>query len=154
MTLMRPEQQKPLEHLEQQALGVRERIEALEEEYRSRKQELQNELRTAVLACHQAGIPVSKICMAYGTTNRHTIYEIIRNANEITKLSKGDNWSMIATGANTYIITVEGLGPARWSGTANIEIRDGEILTDTPPFQYNSTDNLKRQILEAHNANS
>jgi hypothetical protein len=151
---MRPEQQKPLEHLEQQALGVRERLEALEEEYRSRKQELQNELRTAVLACHQAGIPVSKICVAYGTTNRHTIYEIIRNANEITKLSKGDNWSMIATGANTYIITVEGLGPARWSGTANIEIRDGEILTDTPPFQYNSTDNLKRQILEAHNANS
>lgn len=154
MTLMRPEQQKPLEHLEQQAVGVRQRIEALEEEYRSRKLALQNELKTAVLACHQAGIPVSKICVAYGTTNRHTIYEIIRKAEQITQVSRGENWSMIATSPNTYTITVEGLGPAKWSGTANIEIRDGEILTDTPPFQYNSTDAFKRQILEAHNANS
>ena len=154
MTLMRPEQQRPLEHLEQQAVGVRKRVEDLEEEYRRRKQELQNELKTAVLACHQAGIPVSKICAAYGTTNRHTIYEIIRNANQITRVSKGENWSMVATGTNTYTITVEGLGPAKWSGTANIEIRDGEVLSDTPPFQYNSTDAFKRQILEAHNANS
>lgn len=154
MTLMRPEQQRPLEHLEQQAVGVRKRVEELEEEYRRRKQELQNELKTAVIACHQAGIPVSKICAAYGTTNRHTIYEIIRNANEITRVSKGENWSMVATGKNTYTITVEGLGPAKWSGTANIEIVNGEVLSDTPPFQYNSTDAFKRQILEAHNANS
>lgn len=154
MTLLSPGQQQVLAILGAKVAEVELELQKLEENYKNQRQLIKDQLKPFVISCNQQGVPVSQICTAYGTKNRNAIYDIINETTQAVRRIEGETWDMVSTGSSTYIINIRDLGPGRWSGSANIEIKDNDVVTDTPPFRYNATDALKRQIIEAHNAST
>lgn len=87
----------------------------------------------AVRLADEAGVPRTQIGKAMGTTNYRTVQDILERSSSITvtgtaPAAPSEEWKVTRTNSG-WSLTLFGFGPARVSGNAIVENRDGELAT-------------------------
>ena len=131
MTKLTPQAEQALRDLRAKDLEYRERKAKLEldlkQEMAERLRGIRKERDTALIVAAQSGVPRTQLGKAIGTTNYKTVQDILAESGPaLVKNEMG--WSL-AKGfdSNQYSLRIDNLGHAKVTGTAIIEITDGEI---------------------------
>lgn len=131
MTKLTPQADQALRDLRTKDLEYRERKAKLELDLKlemaERLRGIRKERDTALIVAAQAGVPRTQLGKAIGTTNYKTVQDILAESGPaLVKSEVG--WSLAKTmDTNQYSLRIENLGHARVTGTAIIDIVDGEI---------------------------
>jgi hypothetical protein len=131
LTKLTPQAEQALRDLRAKDLEYRERKAKLEldlkQEMAERLRGIRKERDTALIVAAQSGVPRTQLGKAIGTTNYKTVQDILAESGPaLVKNEMG--WSL-AKGfdSNQYSLRIDNLGHAKVTGTAIIEITDGEI---------------------------
>lgn len=131
MTKLTPQAEMALRELRARDVEYRERKARLEIELKMELQErlkvLREERNNALVLAAQAGVPRTQLGKAIGTTNYKTVQDILAEASPAL-VSSDLGWSLLKTGEkNQYTLQITNLGHAKVSGSAVVEIVDGDI---------------------------
>lgn len=131
MTKLSPKAEQALQNLRQLDVEYRRRRSEIEQDLRTRLNDLIAETRrerdNALALAAQLGVPRTQLGKAIGTSNYRTVQEILASvAPEMTHSENG--WSLVkGSERDTYTLQVTNLGVARVTGSAVVQIQDGDI---------------------------
>lgn len=131
MTKLTPQAEQALRDLRAKDLEYRERKAKLEldlkQEMAERLRSIRKERDNALILAAQVGVPRTQLGKAIGTTNYKTVQDILAEG-EPSLVKSELGWSLIKSPAgDSYTLHISNLGHAKVTGSATIEISDGDI---------------------------
>ena len=131
MTNLSPKAEQALQNLRILDADYRRRKAAIEQDLRETLNDLiadaRRERDNALALAAELGVPRTQLGKAIGTSNYRTVQEILASVSPQMKHSE-NGWSLLKSAdKNYYALQVNNLGIAKVTGTAFVEIIDGDI---------------------------
>lgn len=134
MTRLSPHAKASLDALAEKHLAytiAKATIEAqLKQELAERLSSYKTERDMALRLACEAGVPRTQLGKTIGTSNYATVQEILAltEVSEQVASSGNGKWSLVWVSANRWSLTIKNLGLQGFSGVAEVDLSDGEIV--------------------------